>query len=95
MLRASMAFCTIVEWDQDVSAALRKLHGEDGPPAGSLVRVIGSTKSGTYAIEIWESGEDARRFAEASAPTLATSPLPPPTRVAGFETADIFIRGEQ
>ena len=91
-----MAFCTIVEWDQDVSAELSKLHGDnDAPPAGPLVRVFGSTESGTYVVEIWVSGEDARRFAETSAPALATSSLPPPTRVAGFEAAGVFIRGEQ
>ena len=59
-----MAFCTIVEWDQDLGAELSRLQGDDAPPPGSLVRVFGSTGSGTYAIEVWESGEDARRFAE-------------------------------
>ena len=48
--------------------------------------------SGTYAIEIWNSSDDARRFAEASAPTLAASTLPPPTRGAAFQVAQLFIR---
>jgi hypothetical protein len=90
-----MAFCTIVEWDEDLSAELSRLQGDDAPPAGSLVRVFGSTDSGTYAIELWESGEDARRFAESSAPALASSSLPPPSRVAGFEASKAFIRGDK
>jgi hypothetical protein len=89
-----MAFCTVVEWDQDVSIELSKLQGEDALPAGSLLRVFGATESGTYAIEIWDSEEDARRFAEASAPALATASLPPPTKVAGFAAAKLFIRAE-
>ncbi|MGA7987387.1 MAG: hypothetical protein WCB51_03195 [Candidatus Dormiibacterota bacterium] len=89
-----MAFCTIVEWDQDLGAALSRLQGQDSQPQGSLVRVFGATASGTYAIEVWESGEDARRFAESSAPALAQSALPPPDRVAGFETSNVFIRAE-
>lgn len=87
-----MAFCTIVEWDQDLGAELDKLQGDDAPPPGSLVRVYGSTGSGTYAVELWESGEDARRFAESSAPALAASSLPPPDRVAGFDATRAFIR---
>ncbi|HVC05234.1 MAG TPA: hypothetical protein VND88_11225 [Candidatus Acidoferrales bacterium] len=90
-----MAFCTIVEWDHDLGAELSKLQGDDAPPPGSLVRVYGSTGSGTYAIEVWESGEDARRFAESTAPALAASSLPRPDRVAGFAASKAFIRGEQ
>lgn len=87
-----MAFCTIVEWDQDLSAELTKLQGDDAPPPGSIVRVFGSTETGTYAIEIWDSSDAARRFAEASAPTLAASTLPPPTRGAAFQVSQLFIR---
>jgi hypothetical protein len=89
-----MAFCTIVEWDQDLTEALTGLHDREELPDGALVRLVGATDSGTYAVEIWRSGEDARRFAESSAPALAASTLPPPTRVAGFEAASVFIRPE-
>lgn len=90
-----MAFCTIVEWDQDLTEALVGLHDREAPPEGALVRLVGATDSGTYAIEIWRSGEDARQFAESNAPALAASALPPPTRVAGFEAASVFIRPEE
>jgi hypothetical protein len=87
-----MAFCTVVEWDQDLGEVLRTLPGSNAQPEGALVRIFGSSDKGTYAIELWNSGEDARRFAEESAPSLAQSSLPPPDRVAGFETSSVFIR---
>lgn len=87
-----MAFCTVVEWDRDLGEAVRALPGSDMQPAGSLVRIFGSSGKGTYAIEVWLSGEDARRFAEQSASELAQSSLPPPDRVDGFETSSVFIR---
>jgi hypothetical protein len=36
-------------------------------------------------IEVWQSADDARAFAEQSAPFLATMTMPPPARVSGFE----------
>ena len=93
--RCVMAFCTTVEWNEDLADALAGLHDNDVPPEGLLVRIVGATDSGTHAIEIWRSGDDARRFAESTAPALAAAALPPPTRVAGFEAASVFIRPEQ
>ena len=88
-----MPFCAIVEWDQDVSGALSELSsGQDEPAASSLVRIFGSSESGTYAIELWDSSEDAKRFSEESAPALARSALAPPARVTAFETSSVFIR---
>jgi hypothetical protein len=87
-----MAFCTIVEWDQDVSQALAHMPGNDSLPAGALVRVYGGSESGAYAIEVWESSDDARRFEEKSAPALEQSSLPPPTRVNGYPSATVLIR---
>jgi len=87
-----VAFCTVVEWDQDLGEVLRTLPGSNTQPEGSLVRIFGSSEKGTYAIELWQSGEDARKFAESSAPALAQSLLPPPARVAGFETSSVFVR---
>jgi hypothetical protein len=94
-LEVDMAFCTVVEWDSDVTEALRVLAGNDAPPAGSLARIVGASDKGTYAIELWSSGEDARRFAESSAPALAQSTLPPPTRVDGFETSSLLLRAAE
>jgi len=36
-------------------------------------------------IEVWRSSDDARAFAERSAPALAEIQLPPPSRAAGFD----------
>jgi hypothetical protein len=94
-LEVEMAFCTVVEWDQDLGEVLRTLPGNDTQPAGCLVRIVGSSAKGTYAIELWNSGEDARRFAEQTAPALAQSSLPPPTRVDGFEASVALISTEE
>jgi hypothetical protein len=89
-----MAFCTVVEWDHDITEALRSLPGSERQPDGSLVRIVGASDKGSYAIEVWNSGEDARRYAEQSASNLAQVSLPPPTRVDGFEASVAFIRAE-
>jgi hypothetical protein len=87
-----MPFCTIVEWDQNVSDQLGAIPGADAPAAGLMVRIVGADVSGTHVIELWESSDDARRFGEAGAPALAQSALPPPTRVTGFETVSASVR---
>jgi hypothetical protein len=89
-----MAFCTIVEWDGDVDfnrfAALNETSGaQDELPAGCLSRIVGRVKTRACVIEVWQSGEDARRFSEESAPQISASEMPPPTRVEGFE-ATVF-----
>lgn len=86
-----MAFCTVVEWDHDLGAELSALPGNDMQPAGCMVRIVGSSGKATYAIEVWQSSDDARRFAEQTAPALAQSSLPPPARVDGFETSVALI----
>jgi hypothetical protein len=94
-LEVEMAFCTVVQWDQDITESLRSLPGSERQPDGNLVRIVGASDKGTYAIEVWDSGEDARRFAETTAPSLAQSSLPPPTRVDGFEASVAFIRAAE
>jgi hypothetical protein len=94
-LEVEMAFCTVVEWDQDLGELLRTVSGNDTQPSGCLVRIVGSSDKGTYAIEVWKSSDDARRFAEQTAPALAQSSLPPPTRVDGFEPFVALIRSEE
>jgi hypothetical protein len=90
-----MAFCTLVEWDQDITEALRSLPGSERQPDGNLVRIVGASDKGTYAIEVWNSGDDARRFAEHSASNLVQASLPPPTRVDGFQASVAFIRAAE
>jgi hypothetical protein len=90
-----MAFCTVVEWDENLVETLSTLARDDMPPDGSLVRIAGASDKGTYAIEVWASAEDAQHFAERSAPALAQASLPPPTRVDGFEASSVFIRAAE
>ncbi len=90
-----MAFCTVVEWDENIIETLSTLAGGDMPPDGSLVRIVGASDKGAYAIEVWASARDAQRFAERSAPSLAQASLPPPTRVDGFEASSVFIRAAE
>ncbi len=89
-----MPFCTIVEfeWDetfdkeQFARAAGLADHDQAAPP-GRLSRIAGIDDHGARMIEVWRSGEDARAFAEQSAPALATADLPAPSRVIGFEVS--------
>jgi hypothetical protein len=90
-----MAFCTVVEWDQDLGEVLRTMPGNDTQAAGCLVRLVGSSDKGTYVLELWNTADDARRFAERTAPAGAQSSLPPPTRVDGFEPFVALIRSEE
>lgn len=84
-----MAFCTVVEWDQDLGEALGTMPGNETQPTGCLVRIIGSSDKGSYVIELWNAADDARRIAEQ--PASAQSSLPPPARVDGFETSVALI----
>jgi len=85
-----MAYCTIVEFEWDESFDYQSFgqavsaHG-DTLPAGCLSRISSIDATGARMIEVWQSGEHARAFAQASAPLLASMPIPPPLRVAGFE----------
>jgi hypothetical protein len=88
-----MPFCTIVEWERgfalaDWEAMVGRSGVLDTLPPGCLRRVVGVTADdGLCVIEMWRSGDDARAFAEASAPNLADFEVPPPDHVVGFETA--------
>lgn len=89
-----MAFCTIVEWDSEIDpgafAALLQSAGTQAElPAGCLSRLVGNAGAGPCVIEVWQSGDDAKRYGEESAPKVGASEIPPPTRVVGFE-ADVY-----
>jgi hypothetical protein len=90
-----MPHCTVVEFEWDgpgQRAAFESLTSSgDAPVAGRLVRILGIDDLGARAIEVWDSSEDARRFAESSAPSLGASDLPAPTRVFGFEVTSLHI----
>ena len=64
-----MAFCTIVEWNTDADfGRLTGLTESDGTqmelPAGCLSRIVGQLETGECVIEVWQAGEDAKRFSE-------------------------------
>jgi hypothetical protein len=90
-------YCTIVEfeWNETTSrelfATMLRTIEHSAPPAGCLSRIVGIDDSGARTIEVWRSSEDARAFAEASAPALAQTQLPPPTRVVGFEVTSYIV----
>ncbi|HXP22174.1 MAG TPA: hypothetical protein VN840_21200 [Streptosporangiaceae bacterium] len=89
-----MPFCTIVEfeWTETFDRGRfagfleRSGHG-DSLPDGCLTRIGGIDDHGARMIEVWRSSEDARRFAEQSAPSLAGAQMPAPSRVLAFETS--------
>lgn len=93
-----MTFCTIVEfeWNDEfgrdqLQAAMAKLAQPSGPPEGRLTRIVGMDDNGARVIEVWRTGDDARRFAEQSAPALSEAMMPQPSRVIGFDVSDIEI----
>jgi hypothetical protein len=88
-------YCTVVEfeWDDPAPrAAFASLtSGVDAPVVGRLIRILGLDDHGARAIEVWGSPEDARRFAESSAPKVGGADLPAPTRVYGFEVSSLTV----
>jgi len=93
-----MPFCTIVEFEWDETFGREQftdMIGQVGPaeglPAGCLSRIVGIDDTGARVIEVWNSSDDARAFAEKSAPALASSQMPQPARVTGFETTGYVV----
>lgn len=84
-----MTYCTIVEfeWNDPTErvAFERLVSGGPEDVTGRVARILSIDAAGARAIEVWHSPEDARRFAELSAPDLGGVALPAPTRVQGFE----------
>ena len=75
-----MAFCTPRD-----ERACRGGHTNQ-LPEGCLARIVGSVDTGAAIVKVWRSGDDARRFSEQNAPLLEDFNMPPPERVAAFET---------
>jgi hypothetical protein len=90
-----MAYCTVVEFEWEDDAHRRAfeslIEGAEAPVVGRIVRVVGIDETGARAIEVWRSGDDARRHAERSAPARADVVLPAPTRVYGFEVTSFDV----
>jgi hypothetical protein len=93
-----MTYCTVVEfeWDEDFDhegfrRTLGRLSEESPSPVGLLSRITGIDASGARVIGVWRSGGDAQAFAEQAAPRLAAVPMPPPSRVTGFEVTSYEV----
>jgi hypothetical protein len=92
-----MPFCTIVEfeWDETFDreqfASMVGDAGNDASPDGRLSKIAGIDERGARMIEVWRSSDDARAFAEQSAPFLAGAQLPAPSRVVGFEVTSYVV----
>jgi hypothetical protein len=71
--------------------AVMRERGVVRPPSGLSGRIAGVDDTGARVIEVWRSGDDARRFAEQSAPSLSAVQMPPPARVLGFEVTSYIV----
>jgi hypothetical protein len=71
--------------------AVMRERGVVRPPSGLSGRIAGVDDTGARVIEAWRSGDDARRFAEQSAPSLSAVQMPPPARVLGFEVTSYIV----
>lgn len=86
-----MPFCTLLEWDSGFDMEryheLNERSGtHDELPEGCLARIVGSVETGARVIEVWESDEHAKRFADENAHLIGEVNMPPPTGVAAFAT---------
>jgi hypothetical protein len=86
-----MAFCTLLEWDDgfpfDRYGELNARAGDHAfLPEGCLARVVGAVDGGARIIEVWQSSEHAKRFSDQNSHLIAELQIPPPARVAAFET---------
>jgi hypothetical protein len=94
---AAVAFCTTVEWDGGFSLeqwkdVVGRMGGLDKLPDGCRQRIVGTSGEGMHVIEVWDSPDAARAFAEQSGPKLAVATAPPPDRVGAFEIAHEMTR---
>ena len=92
-----MPFCTVVEWDMDLDSSVydelnERAGGHDALPEGCLTRIVGAVDSGARIIEVWESPDHARKYSEEHSPDIAELEIPPPDRVAAFETTIYMAR---
>jgi hypothetical protein len=88
-----MPYCTIVEFEWSDKAERDSFESAvdagDAHPDGRLAKIMGIDDVGARVVEVWRSGEDARAFAERTAPAVAQMPVP--SRVAGFEVTSYVL----
>ena len=87
-----MAFCTVLEWDDafpfDRYDELNARAGDHASlPDGCLARIVGAVQGGARIIEVWHSDEQAKRFSDKNSHLIGELQIPPPARVAAFQTS--------
>ena len=95
---ANVTYCTIVEFEwgegldrERFAGMMDSVGAGQNAPEGRLSQIAGIDDTGARVIEVWRSGEDARRFAEESRPSLAAAAMPAPARVLGFEVSSYVV----
>ena len=93
-----MTYCTVVEFEwgegldrERFAGMMASVDAGQSVPEGRLSHIAGIDDSGARVIEVWRSGDDARRFAEQSRPSLAAAAMPAPARVFGFEVSSYVV----
>ena len=93
-----MPYCTIVEfeWNEGLdrerfASMVEGASAGHAGPEGRLSQIAGIDDAGARVIEVWRSSDDARRFAEQSAPSLSAVQMPAPSRVFGFEVTSYIV----
>ncbi len=93
-----MPFCTIVEFEFSAGfdraafdRAIAAMAAGAGEAEGRIGRMVGVDDTGARVIEVWRTGADAMKFAQQTAPGLATVQMPPPSRVIGFELTEYDV----
>jgi hypothetical protein len=93
-MEAHMPFCTIVEFEWDENLDRERFESltrgsDDSAPDGRLARITGIDDTGARVVEVWQSGDDARAFAEQT--VAVTGQMPAPARVVGFEVTSYTL----
>ena len=86
-----MTFCTVLEWDSAFpfdryDEMNQRAQGHETLPEGCLTRIVGGADGAATIIEVWRTGDDARRFSDQHSHLLSEFAMPAPTRAAAFQT---------
>jgi len=86
-----MPFCTLLEWDEPFDfEKYEQMNRQSGVhdvlPDGLLARIVGAVDDGARIIEVWRTAQDAGEFNARHGHLVADFEVPPPSRVAAFET---------
>ena len=95
-----MPYCTVVEFEWtddftrgDFESGITSAAANAGHPPGRLARIAGIDDHGARMIEVWQSAEAARAFAESAGPPLSEARMPRPVHILGFEVSEFEVTG--